>query len=66
MLYVNTMKKTHSKLYNTIHNWTSQNEFSYCAVVNYISYNVFMSKEYLRHYKGKGDNKNYVSEGFSS
>lgn len=65
MLYVNTMKEMHSKSYNAIHNWKFQNEFSYCAVVNYISCNFFMSKEYFRHYKGNSDNKNYVSEGFS-
>ena len=56
----------HSKSYNTIHNWKFQNEFSYCAFVNFISYNFFMSKEYFRHYKVKGDNKNYFSKGFSS
>lgn len=66
MLYVNTMKKIHSKSYNTIHNWKFQNEFSYCDFVNFISYIFFMSKEYFRRYKVKGDNKNYVSEGFSS
>lgn len=63
MLYVNTMKEMHSKSYSTIHNWKFQNGFSCCAVVNYISYNFFMSRNILA-YKGKRDNKNYVSGGF--